>query len=144
MIWLPARYACLQDISDKRIPISSDLNYLVILRYGYQRDIVTSGIWLPAIYCEWDNREIYACNILAIAGCLFPMILPTWRYWLLAWYGCSFTGELIAGQNPRNASIYITWIIINWVTPAIAGGWYRVQSWFCILCQWERGWNQVG
>ena len=30
-IGLPARYACLQDVSYKRIPISSDLTYPAIL-----------------------------------------------------------------------------------------------------------------
>ena len=53
MIWLPARYAYLQDVSYKRIPISNDLTYLATLpvseiwlpaRYGYQRDMATSDI----------------------------------------------------------------------------------------------------
>ena len=86
-IWLPERYACLQDISFKEIPISSDLTSPAILpvceiwlparycfrrdlppgRYGYPRDIASDVIWPP-------GRYGYPRNIAS------DMIWPPGRY----------------------------------------------------------------
>ena len=46
VIWPPVRYACLQDVSYKRIPISSDLTYLTILTATWYGCAFAGELWL--------------------------------------------------------------------------------------------------
>ena len=89
---LPARYACLQDISYNRISISSDL-----LRNG--------------LYHRSSYRD-YTQFVLLFFHCEGPRALEAFN------------------KSMRSRSLLL--------------GADRVHSWFCILCQWERQWNQAG
>ena len=93
-LWLPERYACLQDISFKQIPISSDLTYPAILpvceiwlparycfrrdlllgRYGYSRDIASDVIWPPARYA--CLQDVSYKRIPISSDLTYPAICP--------------------------------------------------------------------
>ena len=111
-LWLPVRYACLQNITYTWMPFQVICNIdsqRDMTLYGYQPPIQLyclivryTQILLMGYYYKRDNRywylwDICACNILTISGCLFPVILPIWRYWLPTRYGYSVAGKLIAG-----------------------------------------------
>ena len=104
-IWLPMRYGYLWDMATCEIWLP--------VRYGYLWDMATCEILLPTRYClpatygypgYIATCGIYACNMLAITGYLFPVIAPIQRYWLPTWYGCSFAGDWLFEGMRKSAT----------------------------------------